>query len=247
MMVPVLMYHHINPHAGDTVTVTPEVFAAQMTFLRDEGYQTLSADELMDSIQGRVCSTAKKVAITFDDGWLDNYLYALPLLTEYRFKATFFLISGRVDAASKSGRVDGAEIPDHNTSKSLMLSGEAGAVVLDWNSVREMDANKLFRFYSHTVNHRKCADLSIDELESELVVSKGRLEAELGKECDYLCWPYGSFSSEGIRVAAKVGYQGAFTTIDGYCESGSDPFMVKRIEVKNSVQWLIDRLSEGRQ
>lgn len=247
MTVPVLIYHHINPHAGDTVTVTPEVFAAQMEFLREEGYQTLSVDELMESIQGGGNSSAKTVAITFDDGWLDNYLYALPVLTEYRFKATFFLITARVDAASDCGRMHGTEIPDHETSKRLILGGEAGKVVLDWNSVRELAAHKLFRFYSHSVNHQRCADLPIDELESELTGSKDRLESELGKECDYFCWPYGSFSCEGLKVVAKAGYKGAFTTIDGYCESGSDPFMVKRIEVKNSVQWLVDRLSEGRQ
>lgn len=243
--IPVLIYHHINPHAGDTVTVTPEVFAQQMKFLHDEGYQALSADELIEFIEGKKSFKSKSVVITFDDGWLDNDLYSVPVLTKFQFKATFFLITARVDAASKRERGLVADIPDHETAKRLIQAGEAEQVVLDWGRVKELESRGLFRFFSHTVNHRRSAGLSPQDLLSELADSKERIETVLGRECDYLCWPYGSFSKEAVTVAEKIGYKGLFTTEDGFCEPGSSPNMIKRIEVKNSLESLKDRLFEG--
>ena len=242
--VPVLMYHHINAHSGDTATVTPEVFAAQLQFLHNEGYQALSADELIEFVAGKKRIKTKVVVITFDDGWLDNYLYAVSLLSKYQCKATFFIITARVDAASLRERSDRADIPDHNTAKQLIASGNAGQVVLDWNLIYDLEESGLFRFYSHTVTHRRSVDLLPLELLAELVESKERIEKKLGKGCEYLCWPYGSFSADTVSAAKDAGYKALFTTLDGFCEPGMDPYMIKRIEVENSVLWLENRLSE---
>jgi len=245
LQVPVLMYHHINPHSGDTVTVTPEIFNEQMDFLAQEGYKTLSADELLAFIKGEVSFRQKAVAITFDDGWFDNYLYAVPVLKRHRFKATFFVITARVEAASKDGRQGWGTVPEHETAKKLIQGGEAERVVLGWNMIKELAQNGLFRFYSHTITHRRCGDLTLPELQAEVVGSKASIEKELGVGCDYLCWPYGSFSAETLAAAKNAGYNATFTTVDGFCEPGSDPFMIQRIDVGNSVQWLKARLSEG--
>lgn len=242
-LIPVLMYHHVNPHGGDTVTVTPEVFAGQMKYLQDEGYNCLSADELIGFATGSRSFGEKSVVITFDDGWFDNYLHAVPVLSAYRFKATFFLITSRVDAASLRKRVGGADIPGHEAAKRLIFAGEAERVVLDWGTVRTLAAGELFRFYSHTVSHRRCAELSSVELEQEVLDAKVTMERELGGSCDYLCWPYGSFSAHAVQVAFRAGYRALFTTIDGYCGANSDLAEIKRIEVQNSVEWLKKRLS----
>ena len=238
------MYHHINLHSGDTVTVTPEVFSEQMDFLAQKGYKTLSADELLAFINGEVSFRQKAVAITFDDGWFDNYLYAVPVLNKYQFKATFFVITARVDTASKQRIQDWKDIPDHENAKQLIQNGDAERVVLDWNMIKELTKSDLFRFHSHTVTHQRCSDIPPHELQFELLDSKASIERELGKECDYLCWPYGCSSTDTVAAAKDAGYKALFTTIDGFSEAGSDPFMVKRIGVENSVEWFKDRLSE---
>ena len=239
--IPVLIYHHINNHPGDIVTVTPEIFSAQMKYLFDEGYETLSVRELMRFIVGEYAPSAKAVLITFDDGWLDNYLFAVPLLQHYNLKSTHFLITGRVDAVNISENV--RQTPDHESCKKLIQCGLAGEVVLGWDLVIELDREPLFEFFSHTVSHRRCASLTTDELIIELEVSKKTLEAQLGKPCDYLCWPYGSYSQSALECAAQIGYKGTFSTIDGFCTRGSDPFLVNRIEVRDSLEWFKSRLS----
>src|SRR6185369_7355560 len=236
--VPVLIYHHINSHTGDTVTVTPEVFEAQMAFLAQSGFTTLSIDALMGAFcKGREIGN-KAVVLSFDDGWLDNYLYAIPVLKRLKFRATFFIITGRVDASSNGGVKLFSDIPLHEAAKAYIQSGEASRVVLDWDLIRNIEEDGLFSFYSHTVSHRRCAELSGTELLNELVESKHRIESELGRACPYLCWPYGSYTKETIKAARESGYTALFTTDYGFCGPSSDPFRIKRIEVKNSVAWM---------
>lgn len=243
--VPVLLYHHIAPHPGDTVTVTPEVFALQMRHLVERGYRFLSAAELVAHVNGDNPAGEKSVAITFDDGWLDNYLNAYPVLVQFGITATMFVVTARTDAASLQGCRTGVEIPVHEESKRLIREGHAERVVLDWGLVRVMARGGLIAFHSHTVSHRRCADLSPEELVHELTVSKRTVERELGSGCTYLCWPYGSFNDHCVRLARQVGYQALFTTVDGYCAPGSDPLFIKRIEVQDSLEWLQRRLETG--
>lgn len=240
--VPVLMYHHIAPHPGDTVTVTPATFASQMDFLAQEGYRTLSAEELFGHISGKSPVADRAVAITFDDGWLDNYLYAYPVLQRLGMKATFFLVTGRTDEAMATHRVPDTLPPTHEEAKAHILAGRAGRVVLDWGTVLMMAAGGQVGFYSHTVSHRRCAELGPDELRQELTVSKQALERELGGSCDYLCWPYGSFTAHTVSLAKEIGYRAIFTTINGFCHPGSDPMKIPRLDVQDSPGWLQQRL-----
>ena len=243
--IPVLMYHHIAPHPGDTVTVTPEVFAAQMRNLVAEGYRFLSADELVGHVSGIAPVQERSVAITFDDGWLDNYRNAYPLLVELGIRATVFIITARTAAASLRRRGSTVQPPVHEEAKRLIMAGHAERVVLDWETIRAMKAGGLVDFYSHTVSHRRCADLSPEELHFELTASKQVLEQELGSPCLYLCWPYGSFSETAVQAAREAGYRALFTTVDGFCADASDPLLIRRIDVRDSVEWLRSRLAAG--
>jgi peptidoglycan/xylan/chitin deacetylase (PgdA/CDA1 family) len=245
--IPVLLYHHINPHRGDVVTVRPEVFAAQMGYLVEHGYRFLSADELVDHVRGVRPVEEKAVVLTFDDGWLDNYLHAYPLLLRLGLKATVFVVTARTDAASLRGCgcAYTTAVPLHEEAKRLIREGHAERVVLDWSTVRAMAGSGLVGFHSHTVNHRPCGQLSPGELVFELTESKRSLERELGSVSPYLCWPYGSFTDHAVDVARQIGYQALFTTIDSVCLPGSDPFRISRIEVQDSLEWLQRRLCAG--
>ena len=94
--IPVFMYHHINRHADDLVTLTPEDFENHLWVLKGRGFRTLFLDEQVQIIQGEGLSFPPSVALTFDDGHLDNWVYAFPLLKKYHMKATIFLITSWV-------------------------------------------------------------------------------------------------------------------------------------------------------
>ena len=93
MSLPVFMYHHINWHRGDTVTLTPEDFENHLRFLSEKGIQSVFLDEVVEYLRGKRKLSRPPVALTFDDGYLDNWIYAFPLLKKYRTKATIFVIT----------------------------------------------------------------------------------------------------------------------------------------------------------
>lgn len=240
--VPVFMYHHVNPNKGDLVTVTPEVFEGQMRCLRDEGYRSITPDDLVAHLRGEAVPK-KSVAITFDDGWLDNYLFAFPVLKKYGVRATIFLVTDRVDRASSGDREAGSSVPTHRESKELVRAGEQRRVVLNWDHVREMTESGIVAFFSHTMTHARCDTLSADGLLGELRESREAIEEKTGRPCRYLCWPYGRTSPAAVETAKHVGYQAAFTTKHGVVEAGDDPFDIRRIVVKDDVGWFERRMS----
>ena len=139
--IPVLMYHHVNPHKGDMVTVTPEVFEGQMKYLHESGYRTLKIDELLSYIAGGLTLKGKAVVVTFDDGWLDNYIYAFPAMKKYKINTAIFIITDRTERASAinppasplklRGEQRGVTVvPTHKESKLLIEKNEDYKVVL---------------------------------------------------------------------------------------------------------------------
>jgi peptidoglycan/xylan/chitin deacetylase (PgdA/CDA1 family) len=235
------MYHHVNPHKGDLVTVTPEVFEGQMRCLRDGGYRAITPDDLVAHLRGGAVPK-KSVVITFDDGWLDNYRFAFPVLKKFGIRATIFLVTDRVDGASPGGREAGSSIPTHRESKELVRAGKQRKVVLNWDHVREMAAS-LVEFHSHTKTHARCDTLSAEGLAAELRGSREAIEGKTGRPCRYLCWPYGRASVEAVETAKQVGYQAAFTTKPGVVEADDDPFSIPRIAVKDDIGWFERRVA----
>ncbi len=247
--VPVLMYHHVSPLKNDMVSVTPSVFEGQMRHIRDAGYQALSLDELIGFMEGRFTPERKSVVITFDDGYLDNYIYAYPVLRAYCLKAAVFIVSDWVDKASLA--TDRAQAIDdykkrpltHAQTKALVDKGDPGRVSVDWQMVEEMMSITLVEFHSHTRSHRSADRLDRAGLIEELSGSKKRIEEMIKRDCQYLCWPKGRFSAQALDAAASAGYKGIFTTMPGVAQRGGDPLHVKRIVVKDSVAWLKLRLA----
>ena len=240
--VPVLMYHHVNPHNGDMVTVTPKTFERQMEYLNRAGYKTLTLDELLSYINGDLILQDKAVVVTFDDGWLDNYIYAFPILKKYNIHASIFIVTNIIEQASRNGGKPPAAVPTHRESKQLMQKGEGHLVFLNWDVTREMVQSGLIDFYSHAKTHASCDFLSEQELSEELQASKRVIEERLKKPCPFLCWPFGRYSTFAITIAKKVGYRATFTTNHGIVTAGSDPFAIRRIVVKDYVQWFKSRM-----
>jgi peptidoglycan/xylan/chitin deacetylase (PgdA/CDA1 family) len=242
------MYHHINPRKGDMVTVTPEVFEGQMEYLHRSGYRTLKIDELLNCISGKLTIKEKSVVVTFDDAWLDNYVYAYPVLKKYKINAAIFIITDRTDRASNiesrgsEVRWQETKIPTHTESKKLITDGQPNKVVINWDMAKEMSDSGLVEFYSHTKTHAKCDCLSESELWEELGGSKRIIEERLGKPCPYLCWPYGRYNDNAIKIAREIGYKAIFTTNHGVVKKYSDPFTIKRIVVKDNVAWFRKRM-----
>ena len=164
--IPVLNYHQVEEKDGNPLTLWPDQFEAQMAYLADEGYTTITIDEMMDALEGGAPLPEKPVIITFDDGYADNYEYAYPILKKYGFKATIFLIYDFTNT-----------YPNY----------------LTWAQIDEMKASGLIRFESHTMTHANLAELtSYDDLHHEIADSHDLLSEKLGYDMHYIAYPGGA-------------------------------------------------------
>jgi peptidoglycan/xylan/chitin deacetylase (PgdA/CDA1 family) len=142
----------------------------------------------------------KAVAITFDDGWRDNYVHALPIMGRYGFPVTVFLVSGRIGLREYLG----------------------------WPEIREMRAAG-FGFGAHSVSHPRLTEIAPDDARGEIVGSKKAIEDGLGEEVSLFCYPYGFFNRSVRHMVEEAGYLGACCNAPGRLWPDGDPFALKRV------------------
>jgi len=203
--VPVLNYHQVEEKNGNPLTLWPDQFETQMSYLADEGYTSITIDEMMDALENGTPLPDKPVIITFDDGYADNYEYAYPILKKYGFKATIFLIYDFTNA-----------YPNY----------------LTWDQINEMKESGLIRFESHTMTHANLAELtSTDELRHEIADSHDLLSDKLGYDMHYIAYPGGRVNAEIEEITRAAGYRGGFTVHYGLSTPEEGRYQMDRIPI----------------
>ena len=205
-VVPIIMYHHVRyTQKTENNSVSPERFEWQMKYLSKNKYKVLSLDELVQGVKAKKRFSRKSVVITFDDGYDDNYIYALPILKKYHFPVIIFLPSELM-----------------NTPGFLM-----------WGELKQMMANG-FDVGSHTMRHAYLPDLKPEDQWKEITGSKESIERNLGIKLKYFCYPSGGFNETIKDMLKKSGYEGACTTNRGAIRFGKDVYQLKRIRLSDS-------------
>jgi len=202
--VPVLYYHSVRESADNEVTISPESLRMQLEYIKDQGYITLTLDELKNYLLNSSPIPDKSIVITFDDGYMDNYYNAFPILKNLNMVATIFCITSDLDG-------------------SYYLSKEA---------IREMSDYGI-DIESHTVNHPKLNQLTYDKQLSELKESKETLESITGKKVDSIAYPFGDFNDDSVKAAKDSGYTLAFTTKRGLSDRDDNILKLDRIYISS--------------
>jgi len=250
--VPVLLYHHVNPHRSDLVTLTPDAFEAQLLYLKKRRFRTIFLDELVLFLKGGIALADKTVALTFDDGYLDNWVYAFPLLRRYEIKATLFAVTSWVEEGSarpQAGTARGLslpEIPTHREAKARFGQRGRGGDSVNWSELGEMVKSGLVDVQSHTHSHCPLSpqEMTVPEMEAELRLSRDLIQRRLQRDCRFLSWPWGKFTREAVAAAKAVGFQALLTTRRGCSRPGTDLYGIPRIPVKRAdIGWLGSRLA----
>lgn len=216
MKIPILMYHQIDepPPRGTALRgliVAPSSFARQMRMLRLLGYRGLSMRDLEPYLTGE--KHGKVVGITFDDGYQNNLVQALPTLKANGFTATCYGVSSMVGGTNSwdAGKV---------AQKPLMTQQ-------DWRTwhAAGMDVG------SHTQTHANLKELPDEQARQQIAQSKSELEQLLGAEVRHFCYPYGWFLSQHEEMAREAGYVTATSTRRGRVKAGDNPYALNRIMV----------------
>ena len=198
----VLNYHMVNT-MFISLAVEPSDFDWQMKYLVDHGYHTITPDELYDFLAGQGTLPDRPVLITFDDGYVDNYTNAYPILKKYNLKATIFIVTGFV--SKRKG-------------------------YLTWDQLREMEQNGI-TMQSHTVTHAPLPELPDDRIREELVESKRQAEEELGHPIEFIAYPTGVHDLHIVGIAKEAGYKGGFTVKYGNVDRSSNIYAMERVPI----------------
>ncbi len=164
--LPVLMYHHINNYVDDLVTISPQGFEAQMAYLAGKGYQTPDMECALALLRGKKPLTGKEVLLTFDDGFLDNWVYAYPILKKYGLRAIIFLTTGFVEVEGLlrphlgqvwQGEISAEQLPavkGHNEFdyRAVMVEKKFG-LYLRWSELARMEAEGVIDVQAHAHFH----------------------------------------------------------------------------------------------
>ena len=229
--IPILLYHHVSPDRE----ITPAGFERQLRWMLDQGYQSLSMTELMDEVKGRSHSDRPGFVVTFDDGYLDNWVYVYPILQKLSVKAVYYLVTERVETHAAPRAI--TDIPDTRSNER-----QAGTF-LSWAEARVMAGSGLVEFGSHTHTHRHFVRKELfSNVEEELRLSKQLIEAELKRPCLHLAWPWGDYEKNWWPTLEKVGFETAMTTQSGANTVGTNSFALKRLKVgREDLKWFESR------
>jgi peptidoglycan/xylan/chitin deacetylase (PgdA/CDA1 family) len=188
----VLCYHAVSESWPHLLSVTPRAFARQLHSLVLRGYRPVSA-------AAALAGNGRAFHVTFDDAFT-SIANALPTLERLRVPATVFACPSYAD----DGRP--LAVPE--------LAAEAAAYpnelsTMTWDELRDLsDRNVVIG--SHTLSHAHLTQLSDTELDRELRESRERIEAELGRPCPFVAYPYGDDDDRVHRAARAAGYEAGF-------------------------------------
>jgi peptidoglycan/xylan/chitin deacetylase (PgdA/CDA1 family) len=218
----VLCYHQVGDPANDCSTVSSAAFREQMAFLKHH-YAVLPLSQAVEA--ARTAGTGQRlVAITFDDGYLDNATNAAPILRALELPACFFVSTDLIS----SSRPFPHDIVQRRPPQPH----------LTWDDLRSLIAQG-FEVGSHTCSHADLGAVSLDDAERELRSSRERLEAELGIPIRLFAFPYGHRSNmrPDTLAAAQREYDICCSAYGGH-NTAIDPGNIRRVVISTGVDVL---------
>lgn len=205
--IPILAYHSLDPQRfPNKLAISPELFSRQMNLIKQKKFQVISLDVCADSgwTEG---ITGRKVAVTFDDGYADNYTRAFPILKKIGFAGTFFV-----------------------TVEDLDRNG-----FMTWHMLREIADTPGMEIGSHGLYHKPLTDIPEKEAWESVMVSKKILEERLGRTIRAISYPSGSFSQGILEMARGAGY--AYGCAASHIHDRKwegNPYLLRRIKISSS-------------
>jgi peptidoglycan/xylan/chitin deacetylase (PgdA/CDA1 family) len=217
-LIPILLYHSIAENVAPDYrrwAVTPAAFAAQLAYLRQEGYHALTVTELAHCLTTSPATLpTKPVVITFDDGLADFYTGALPLLQDYGFPATLYITTGYVEGKSRW----------------LTAVGEGERTMMSWAQIAELPAHAI-ECGAHTHSHPQLDTLPRRQADYEIHHSKRLLEEKLGRPVTSFAYPHGYHDKAVQQMVRDAGFTAACGVKDAISRPDDDRFGLARIIV----------------
>ena len=214
--VPILAYHSIADEGPPELRpwrVTPGAFEQQLRFLQQHGFRSISLDEWVGCIAANSLPPGRPVVITFDDGYADFLTNAAPRLEAAGFRATVFVVTGRVGATADWDKTSGPPLK-----------------LIGWDDLRLLEARG-FSIGSHTTAHLDLTSLTDEEIERDSREARATLHRELGHDIDIVAFPGGTSDARSRAALIRGGYRIGVEIADRCSTLSDDVGCLPRIEI----------------
>ena len=234
--LPVLVYHQVLPRelmrTMDS-TISLEAFEQQMGYLADHHFETLTAHQLYDYLEGRLVVPSKAVLITFDDGLLSTKEYAYPILKQHGFRALQHIIS------SRTSRAQGAQLFDAEGPLQFFTAA-------DLEELADVFQYEAHTYELHSLNKVSGVGIALDLSKEEILLDLQQ-NIEQVPTAVSLAYPYGHYTEDFIAAAKEVGLLIGFTTTEGYANRQTSNYEVSRygITEKKSFEQFVAYVTGG--
>ena len=208
--VPILMYHYISkpPTANDRLryglSVVPEMFQAQLQLLQEQGFTTITLLDLYQHLADGRALPKRPIILTFDDGYLDNYTNAFPLLQKYGMTGTFFVLTGRADAGDPA--------------------------YLSWDMIQEMSAAGM-DIQLHAREHYDLRNRSYEWLVYNIIGGRESIEGHIGRPVNFIAYTSGKYDAGLLRFLGQTNFWAAVTTQPGSQHTPKDSLLWTRVRI----------------
>ena len=230
--IPILLYHSVSDKASGPFrrwAVSPSTFAEHMAFVREAGYTPMTISSLVDAFTEDTPLPPCPVAITFDDGFEDTSVHALPILERFAIPASIYIVSGLVG----------------KTSRWLAPEGEGDRRMLSWTQVRELHAAGM-ECAAHGLTHSPLDTMPYVQAKNEIAQSKTLLEDEISDEVRSFAYPHGYYTPRLERTVAEEGYTSAVGVKHAMTSVADDRYALARIFVyRDTPTEMLERLLRG--
>lgn len=215
--IPILCYHSVNDIENtECSAISKENFSSHLKYL-SENHSVISLEQIFNS---EISANSEKppIIITFDDGYIDNFQNAFPLLKKYNLPCTIFITTGFIN-------------------KEVVLIDNPNWRAMDWEHLLLMQNSGIINFGAHTDTHRILADLSPNEAKAEIIKSKKILEEKLHTVINWFAYPNGQdyhTTKTVIENVKNAGFIGATSTLWRSYQNNQKKFMLNRIMIYGS-------------
>ena len=207
----ILTYHSID-NSGSAISISPVLFSQHLRYLKEKHFSVITLSEGLKLLTGHE-PLYKKVVLTFDDGYENFHSRAFPLLSQYHFPATVFVVArylGRESNWEKKNRVSAQRL-------------------MNWGQVEKLSHSGI-EFGSKSLTHRDLTRISIDEVREEVEESRTMIEEHVGKGVHIFSYPFGVYNST-VREMVRKYYDAAVGTNLAEATSKEDPYDLSRVDV----------------
>jgi len=186
--IPIIEYHDPDFKLNDQVQMTPAWFEEQTRWLFDNGYHTLTGDELAAFLDGTAAFPQKSVVLTFDVGTAKKQIYTeivIPTLKKFKFHAVFFIL------ANDSVVTDDCSKPKH----------------FCWNDFKQWADDGVVTIASHGLYHPDFTKLTPTEIKYELDTPRKLLLEKTGRLPVGFAFPFDTTSPVASKLTQAAGYE----------------------------------------